>query len=100
MGFMLRFRVFSRPLQHVPHWRRYNHINFVSNLHPTVTMVRSNPLQLDDGPLVWIDCEMTGLEPKRDVILEIAVIITDGQLNPVDDGISYVIQTPKTVLDK
>ena len=37
------------------------------------------PLDMAAGPLVWIDCEMTGLNPKEDKILEIAVIITDGQ---------------------
>ncbi|EJD44883.1 ribonuclease H-like protein [Auricularia subglabra TFB-10046 SS5] len=62
-------------------------------------MAPTTPLRLEDGPLIWVDCEMTGLEPKTDVLLEIAVIITNGQLTPVDDGISYVIQTPKRVLD-
>lgn len=37
-------------------------------------------------PLVWIDCEMTGLNPDKDLILEIFCIITDGQLNPVTRG--------------
>lgn len=63
------------------------------------SMTRTTPLSASDGPLVWVDCEMTGLEPKRDKILEIAVIITDGQLQPVDDGISYVIATSREVLD-
>lgn len=57
------------------------------------------PLEYDDGPLVWIDCEMTGLQ-TTDRIIEIAVIITDGQLNEVDEGIEFVIQTDKEVLDK
>lgn len=43
---------------------------------------------------------MTGLDVANDRIIEIAVIITDGHLNPVDEGISYVINTPKEVLDK
>ncbi|EPQ26799.1 uncharacterized protein PFL1_05777 [Pseudozyma flocculosa PF-1] len=51
-----------------------------------------------DGPLVWIDCEMTGLL-ATDRLLEIAVIITDAQLNPLDEGVSYVIKTEKHVLD-
>lgn len=42
---------------------------------------------------------MTGLE-KTDRIIEIAVIITDGRLEEVDEGIEYVIQTPKDILDK
>lgn len=41
---------------------------------------------------------MTGLDPS-DRIIEIAVIITDGRLNEVDEGIEFVIQTPKDVLD-
>ncbi|CAD6967282.1 unnamed protein product [Tilletia controversa] len=51
-----------------------------------------------DGALVWIDCEMTGLT-DQDRIIEIACIVTDGDLQPVDAGIQYVIQTPKEVLD-
>lgn len=42
---------------------------------------------------------MTGLQ-TTDRIIEIAVIITDGQLNEVDEGIEFVIQTDKEVLDK
>ncbi|CED83169.1 Oligoribonuclease (3'-_5' exoribonuclease) [Phaffia rhodozyma] len=53
-----------------------------------------------DGPLVWIDCEMTGLDLENDRIIEIAVIITDGELRAVDEGISFIVQTPKEVLDK
>ena len=34
---------------------------------------RMNTLNWDDGPLVWIDCEMTGLDPKLNEIIEIAV---------------------------
>jgi len=36
--------------------------------------------------LVWLDLEMTGLDPQRDVILEIATIVTDSQLNPLAEG--------------
>lgn len=44
-----------------------------------------------NGPLVWIDLEMTGLDISKDVILEIASIITDGNLNIVAQGPLYVI---------
>ncbi|KAH6854364.1 ribonuclease H-like domain-containing protein [Chaetomium sp. MPI-CAGE-AT-0009] len=37
-------------------------------------------------PLVWIDCEMTGLDPDKDVIIEIYCIITDGQLELLDES--------------
>ncbi|OCF33032.1 oligoribonuclease, mitochondrial [Kwoniella heveanensis BCC8398] len=57
------------------------------------------PLTYDDGPLVWVDCEMTGLDFLHDKIIEIAVIITNGRLEPVDEGINYIINTPKDVLD-
>ncbi|KAH9050946.1 oligoribonuclease [Lactarius deliciosus] len=63
----------------------------------------TNPLQgrltYYDGPLVWIDCEMTGLDYKTDRILEIAVLITNGNLEVVDDGLEFIIRTEKSVLD-
>jgi len=84
-------------------------------------------LEYDDGPLVWvcplytpyptmsfqqrpraqkewpniqIDCEMTGLNAFEDKIIEIAVIITNGHLEPVDEGIEFIIRTDKSILDK
>ncbi|KAJ7106040.1 ribonuclease H-like domain-containing protein [Mycena crocata] len=52
-----------------------------------------------DGPLVWIDCEMTGLDPDKDKILEIAVLITNGNLDLVHEGMEFTIRTDKTNLD-
>lgn len=49
---------------------------------------------------MWIDCEMSGLDiDNGDRLLEVACIITDGDLEPVDDGVNYVIRTPSTVLE-
>ncbi|HEY7046233.1 MAG TPA: exonuclease domain-containing protein, partial [Jatrophihabitantaceae bacterium] len=48
---------------------------------------------MSDDRLVWIDCEMTGLELRRDALIEIAVVVTDAELNPLDDGIDIVIHT-------
>jgi len=42
--------------------------------------------------LVWIDCEMTGLDPTRDDIVEIACIVTEGDLTELDAGISLVVK--------
>ena len=42
--------------------------------------------------LVWIDCEMTGLDPKFDEIVEIACIVTDAELNELDEGITLVVR--------
>jgi oligoribonuclease len=79
------------------------------------------PLDFYAGPLVWVDCEMTGLTPRKDKILEIAasifaylgpglsltgaiyttqVLITNGNLELVDEGIHFVIQTEKQDLDR
>jgi oligoribonuclease len=44
--------------------------------------------------LVWIDLEMTGLDPQRDEIVEIAAIVTDGELTELDAGISFVVRPP------
>lgn len=41
--------------------------------------------------LVWIDLEMTGLDPQRHVIVEVAAVITDAELNILDDGIDLVV---------
>ncbi|MCM3657107.1 oligoribonuclease [Agromyces mediolanus] len=49
--------------------------------------------------LVWIDCEMTGLDLEVDELVEIAVVITDYELNPVDDGISIVIKPDASALE-
>lgn len=43
-------------------------------------------------PLVWIDCEMTGLDLTKDALIEVAVVITDEQLRIVDQGIDVVIK--------
>ncbi|HEU0129752.1 MAG TPA: oligoribonuclease [Mycobacteriales bacterium] len=49
--------------------------------------------------LVWIDLEMTGLDPARDVILEIATLITDSELQPVAEGLDIVVHQPREALD-
>jgi len=50
--------------------------------------------------LVWIDCEMTGLDVAHDALIEIACIVTDGQLTAVDDGVDLVIKPPAEALDQ
>ncbi|MCW2542712.1 MAG: oligoribonuclease [Frankiales bacterium] len=41
--------------------------------------------------LVWIDCEMTGLDLKSDLLIEVAALVTDSELNVLGDGIDIVI---------
>jgi oligoribonuclease len=48
--------------------------------------------------LVWIDCEMTGLDIERDALIEIACLVTDAELNLLDDGIDLIIKPPAEAL--
>ena len=50
--------------------------------------------------LVWIDCEMTGLDLERDALIEIACLVTDADLNLLDDGIDVVIKPPDEALPR
>ncbi|MGK2880834.1 MAG: oligoribonuclease [Mycobacterium sp.] len=49
--------------------------------------------------LVWIDCEMTGLDLGSDRLIEIAALVTDGDLNVIGDGVDVVIHTDDAALD-
>jgi len=53
----------------------------------------------DQNNLIWLDMEMTGLEPDRDHIIEMAVVITDSQLNTVAESPVLVIHQTDAVLD-
>ena len=48
--------------------------------------------------LIWLDCEMTGLDFERDVILEVACVVTDEQLVVIAEGPSFVVTQPEAVL--
>jgi oligoribonuclease len=48
--------------------------------------------------LVWLDLEMTGLDTNRHVIVEIAALVTDTELAPLDDGIDLIVHQPATAL--
>jgi oligoribonuclease len=49
--------------------------------------------------LVWIDCEMTGLDLARDALIEIAVLVTESDLTLVDDGLDVIIHVGDDVLN-
>jgi oligoribonuclease len=49
--------------------------------------------------LVWIDCEMTGLDLARDALIEIACLVTDGDLAVLDEGVDLVIKPPAEAID-
>lgn len=48
-------------------------------------------MSIADDRIVWIDCEMTGLDPEIDELVEVAVIVTDYELKPLDAGFQIVI---------
>ena len=54
-------------------------------------MAPSSPKMVKDSHMVWVDCEMTGLDTSKDHLLEIAVIITDKDLNILAEGPDLVI---------
>ena len=54
--------------------------------------------QKSNQNLVWIDLEMTGLDPEKERIIEIATIITDSNLTIVAEGPNLVINQPKDCL--
>jgi oligoribonuclease len=51
-----------------------------------------------DSQLVWLDLEMTGLDIARHVIVEVAVLVTDASLEPLDEGIDVVVHQPPGAL--
>ncbi|MBM7789956.1 oligoribonuclease [Tenggerimyces flavus] len=50
--------------------------------------------------LVWIDCEMTGLDLGADALVEVAALVTDGELTVLGDGIDLVIKPPPAAIDQ
>lgn len=53
----------------------------------------------DPANLIWIDMEMSGLDPEKERILEIAIVITDAQLNAVAEAPVLVVHQPDSLLD-
>ncbi|WP_394184003.1 oligoribonuclease [Marinomonas posidonica] len=56
-------------------------------------------MSLNKDNLIWIDLEMTGLEPEQDTIIEIATVVTDKDLNVLAKGPNLVIHQDKSVMD-
>jgi len=66
----------------------------------TISATASTPVPgADEGRLIWIDLEMTGLDTDRDSIIEIATVVTDAQLNILAEGPELAIAHPLSVLE-
>lgn len=58
------------------------------------------PARPNEFNLVWVDMEMTGLDPDTDRIIEVAVVVTDTDLNVLAEGPVFAIHQPDEVLDR
>lgn len=59
----------------------------------------SNDNKLNDNNLIWIDLEMTGLDPDKDVIIEIATLVTDADLNLLAEGPVFAVHQSDEILN-
>src|SRR5215207_181427 len=55
---------------------------------------------MSNSHLVWVDCEMTGLDIVNDALVELAVLVTDDELNVLGDGVDVVIKPPDAALEQ
>ncbi len=59
-----------------------------------------NPVRGATDRLVWIDCEMTGLDVSVDALIEVAALVTDVDLNVLGEGVNVVIKPPEAALEQ
>ncbi len=71
----------------------------MSQINSPITVPAAPELPKSDQNLVWIDCEMTGLDPEKERLLEIAVIVTGPQLTPRIEGPVWVIHQSNELLN-
>ncbi len=57
------------------------------------------PVRTNEFNLIWLDMEMTGLDPDNDRIIEVAVVVTDPQLNIIGEGPVFAIHQDDAILD-
>jgi len=60
-------------------------------------VTNGNPERSQDR-IVWIDCEMTGLDLVSDALIEVAALVTDSELNVLGDGVDVVIKPPEAAI--
>ncbi len=67
-------------------------------LSPSVDAVSATVRRPNEGWLIWVDMEMTGLRPETDRIIEVALVVTDSELNLVVEGPAIAVHQPDAVL--
>jgi oligoribonuclease len=66
---------------------------------PEAPPVPAAPVRPNEFNLIWVDMEMTGLNPDSDRIIEVAVVVTDPQLNILAEGPVFAIHQPDEIMD-
>ena len=69
-----------------------------TELNPEAAM-QSTPTRPNEFNLIWVDMEMTGLDPDKDRIIEVAVVVTDSELNVLAEGPVFAIHQADAILD-
>src|SRR3546814_11866001 len=62
-------------------------------------VLKANYMAANENRLVWLDMEMTGLDPTRERIIEVAVVVTEPDLTVVAEGPVLVVHQPDSLLD-
>jgi len=65
---------------------------------PTTATTAASGLQSSTDRIVWVDCEMTGLDLVHDALVEVAAVVTDSELNVLGEGVDVVIAPPPEAL--
>ena len=86
----------------MPNTAKINKETAVTSAKSTVTSTTTSTVLLakNDQNLIWLDCEMTGLDPETERLIEIAVVVTGPNLEPRIEGPVLVIQQADALLDK
>ncbi|HWS57159.1 MAG TPA: oligoribonuclease [Actinotalea sp.] len=59
-----------------------------------------SPAPSPNDRIVWIDCEMTGLDLARDALVEVAAVVTDSELTVLDGGVDVIIRPPDAAVEQ
>lgn len=78
---------------------RFNWIDYMANIRAQAAIKQTATPHPNEFRLVWLDMEMTGLDPEKERIIEVAVVITEPDLTIVAEGPVLVVHQPDNLLD-